>query len=109
MSGLLGSVTSFSSPMLGSGGLLERLKSTGADVIGLDWTLDVADARDRLGRDIAVQVSLRLVTLQLVYIPFQWHCFVLFPLQLLILVTKELSSSLQNCCEGECGSCPAFC
>ncbi|GMH35455.1 hypothetical protein BSKO_03323 [Bryopsis sp. KO-2023] len=39
----------------GSGGLLERMKDTGADVIGLDWTLDVADARERLGSDVAVQ------------------------------------------------------
>ena len=33
----------------GSGGLIERLGSTGADVIGLDWTVDMADARRRLG------------------------------------------------------------
>ena len=39
----------------GSGGLLERLASTGADVVGLDWTVDMADARARLGPDVAVQ------------------------------------------------------
>ncbi|CAD7704902.1 unnamed protein product [Ostreobium quekettii] len=39
----------------GSGGLLERMKSTGADVIGLDWTVDMADARQRLGPDVPVQ------------------------------------------------------
>lgn len=39
----------------GSGGLLERLKSTGVDVVGLDWTTDMADARGRLGKDISVQ------------------------------------------------------
>uniref|UniRef100_A0A383V4C4 Uroporphyrinogen decarboxylase n=1 Tax=Tetradesmus obliquus TaxID=3088 RepID=A0A383V4C4_TETOB len=33
----------------GSGGLLERLGATGADVVGLDWTVDMADARRRLG------------------------------------------------------------
>jgi uroporphyrinogen decarboxylase len=33
----------------GSGGLLERLGATGADVVGLDWTVDMADARQRLG------------------------------------------------------------
>lgn len=33
----------------GSGGLIERLGSTGADVIGLDWSVDMADARRRLG------------------------------------------------------------
>jgi uroporphyrinogen decarboxylase len=39
----------------GSGGLLERMKETGVDVMGLDWTLDMADARSRLGDDVAVQ------------------------------------------------------
>ena len=39
----------------GSGGLLERMKETGVDVIGLDWTLDMGDARRRLGADLAVQ------------------------------------------------------
>eukprot|EP00271_Cylindrocystis_brebissonii_P012970 TRINITY_DN3249_c0_g1_i1.p1 TRINITY_DN3249_c0_g1~~TRINITY_DN3249_c0_g1_i1.p1 ORF type:complete len:453 (+),score=104.85 TRINITY_DN3249_c0_g1_i1:56-1414(+) len=39
----------------GSGGLLERMGSTGADVIGLDWTVDMADARQRLGSSLAVQ------------------------------------------------------
>ena len=43
----------------GSGGLLERMGSTGADVIGLDWTVDMADARRRLGPDQAVQVTPR--------------------------------------------------
>jgi len=33
----------------GSGGLIERLGQTGADVVGLDWTVDMADARRRLG------------------------------------------------------------
>lgn len=40
----------------GSGGLLERLGATGADVVGLDWTTDMADARQRLGNK-SVQVS----------------------------------------------------
>ena len=39
----------------GSGGFLERLASTGADVISLDGTVDMADARARLGMDQAVQ------------------------------------------------------
>ncbi|BDA47921.1 Uroporphyrinogen decarboxylase [Coccomyxa sp. Obi] len=39
----------------GSGGLLERLGSTGVDVVGLDWTIDMADARKRLGPDQSVQ------------------------------------------------------
>lgn len=41
----------------GSGGLLERMAGTGADVIGLDWTVDMADARARLGPNQAVQVT----------------------------------------------------
>jgi len=39
----------------GSGGLLERMKTTEVDCIGLDWTVDAADARKRLGNDIALQ------------------------------------------------------
>lgn len=39
----------------GNGGLLERMKETGVDVIGLDWTVDMADGRSRLGTDISVQ------------------------------------------------------
>jgi uroporphyrinogen decarboxylase len=33
----------------GSGGLLERMASTGVDCIGLDWSVDMADGRKRLG------------------------------------------------------------
>ena len=40
----------------GSGGLLERMGATGADVIGLDWTVDMGDARSRLGPSQSVQV-----------------------------------------------------
>ncbi|KAG5533603.1 hypothetical protein RHGRI_027702 [Rhododendron griersonianum] len=39
----------------GSGGLLERLPLTGVDVISLDWTVDMAEGRRRLGADVAVQ------------------------------------------------------
>ncbi|XP_009770168.2 uroporphyrinogen decarboxylase 1, chloroplastic [Nicotiana sylvestris] len=39
----------------GNGGLLERMKETGVDVIGLDWTVDMADGRKRLGADIGIQ------------------------------------------------------
>jgi uroporphyrinogen decarboxylase len=39
----------------GSGGLLERIKSTGVDVVGIDWTVDMADARSRLGHDVTLQ------------------------------------------------------
>ncbi len=39
----------------GSGGLLERLATTGADVIGVDWTTDMADARRRIPANQSVQ------------------------------------------------------
>nr|QMU23812.1 uroporphyrinogen decarboxylase [Cymbidium hybrid cultivar] len=39
----------------GSGGLLERLRLSGVDVVSLDWTVDVAEGRRRLGLDVAVQ------------------------------------------------------
>lgn len=39
----------------GSGGLLERIKSVGVDVVGIDWTVDMADARTRLGDNITLQ------------------------------------------------------
>lgn len=39
----------------GSGGLLERMASSGVDVISVDWTVDMAEARERIGKDLAVQ------------------------------------------------------
>ncbi|CAL5342030.1 unnamed protein product [Camellia sinensis] len=39
----------------GNGGFLERMKGTGVDVIGLDWTVDMADGRKRLGSGISIQ------------------------------------------------------
>lgn len=39
----------------GSGGLLERIPLTGVDVVSLDWTVDMAEGRRRLGSDVAVQ------------------------------------------------------
>ncbi|XP_065879010.1 uroporphyrinogen decarboxylase 1, chloroplastic [Euphorbia lathyris] len=39
----------------GNGGLLERMKGTGVDVIGLDWTVDMADGRKRLGSGVSIQ------------------------------------------------------
>ena len=38
-------------------GRLDALRESGADVVGLDWTVDVADARARLG-DVPVQGNL---------------------------------------------------
>lgn len=47
----------------GNGGLLERMKTTGVDVIGLDWTVDMADGRKRLGTDIGIQGNVDPATL----------------------------------------------
>lgn len=38
--------------------LLTRLKKVGADVLGLDWRIDLGEARDLLGPDVAVQGNL---------------------------------------------------
>lgn len=38
-------------------GRLDQLKASGADVIGLDWTVDIAEARETLG-DVPVQGNL---------------------------------------------------
>jgi uroporphyrinogen decarboxylase len=42
----------------GSAGILDRLTKTGVDVISLDWTVDMAEARQRLGLHIPVQGNL---------------------------------------------------
>ena len=39
----------------GSAGLLERMAKSGADMISVDWTVDMAEARQRLGKDMKVQ------------------------------------------------------
>ena len=38
-----------------SGGLLELMAQSGVDIISVDWTVDMAVARQRLGSDIGVQ------------------------------------------------------
>ncbi|KAK9842334.1 hypothetical protein WJX81_007313 [Elliptochloris bilobata] len=48
---------------MGSGGLVERLGATGVDVVGLDWTVDMADARARLGPGLSVQGNVDPVVL----------------------------------------------
>lgn len=40
------------------GTYLPLLKKTGADVVGVDWRIDIAEARARLGPDVAVQGNL---------------------------------------------------
>ena len=39
----------------GNGGLIERMKGVGVDVIGLDWMVDMADGRKKLVSSISVQ------------------------------------------------------
>jgi len=39
----------------GSAGVLERMGQSGVDIVSVDWTVDMADARQRLGFDIGVQ------------------------------------------------------
>jgi uroporphyrinogen decarboxylase len=34
---------------------LERMAKTGCDALGLDWTTDIADARQRVGHQVALQ------------------------------------------------------
>jgi uroporphyrinogen decarboxylase len=42
----------------GSAGLLERMAQSGADILTIDWTVDMADARARLGKEMIVQGNL---------------------------------------------------
>jgi uroporphyrinogen decarboxylase len=42
----------------GTAALLRLMREAGGDVIGLDWRVDLADAWDRLGHDVAVQGNL---------------------------------------------------
>lgn len=42
----------------GSAGLLERMAQANADIISVDWTVDMADARARLGHHVKVQGNL---------------------------------------------------
>lgn len=42
----------------GSAGVLERMAQSGADIVTVDWSVDMADARARLGKDVKVQGNL---------------------------------------------------
>ncbi|MBD2303534.1 uroporphyrinogen decarboxylase [Nostoc sp. FACHB-190] len=42
----------------GSAGVLERMAQSGADIVTVDWTVDMADARARLGKHVKVQGNL---------------------------------------------------
>lgn len=39
----------------GSAGVLERMGQSGVDIVSVDWTVDMAEARQRLGRQMKVQ------------------------------------------------------
>lgn len=39
----------------GSAGVLERMAHSGVDIVSVDWTVDMAEARQRLGFDVKVQ------------------------------------------------------
>mmetsp|Transcript_1569 Transcript_1569/g.6841 ORF Transcript_1569/g.6841 Transcript_1569/m.6841 type:complete len:194 (+) Transcript_1569:764-1345(+) len=41
-----------------SGALLEKMAAIGVDVVSLDWTVDMAEARKRVGEDVGVQGNL---------------------------------------------------
>ncbi len=44
-------------------GMLEDIRDAGGDVIGVDWRIDLSDARARLGPDVAVQGNLDPIAL----------------------------------------------
>ncbi|MGF1491448.1 MAG: uroporphyrinogen decarboxylase, partial [Microcoleaceae cyanobacterium] len=39
----------------GSAGILERMAQTGVDLISVDWTVDIGEARNRIGHHLGVQ------------------------------------------------------
>jgi uroporphyrinogen decarboxylase len=39
----------------GSAGVLERMAKSGVDIVSVDWTVDMAEARQRLGKEMKVQ------------------------------------------------------
>ncbi|MBI2224996.1 MAG: hypothetical protein HYU44_08585, partial [Betaproteobacteria bacterium] len=42
----------------GGGGWLESIAAIGCDAVGLDWTVDIGDARTRIGARVALQGNL---------------------------------------------------
>jgi uroporphyrinogen decarboxylase len=39
----------------GSAGILDRMSKSGVDIVSVDWTVDMAEARARLGENMGVQ------------------------------------------------------
>lgn len=44
----------------GSGGILERMAACGPDVVSLDYTVDMADSIQRIGKEMGYQVNGKL-------------------------------------------------
>ena len=47
----------------GTAGILHLLKQAGGDVIGIDWRIDLAEAGQLLGADVAIQGNLDPIVL----------------------------------------------
>jgi uroporphyrinogen decarboxylase len=47
----------------GSAGILERMPKAGVDIVSLDWTVDMAEGRQRLGAGVGVQGNMDPVAL----------------------------------------------
>jgi uroporphyrinogen decarboxylase len=47
----------------GSAGILERMPKAGVDIVSLDWTVDMAEGRQRLGNSVGVQGNMDPVAL----------------------------------------------
>jgi len=47
----------------GTAGILSLMKQAGGDVIGIDWRIDLAEASQQLGLDVAIQGNLDPVVL----------------------------------------------
>ena len=48
----------------GGGGWLESIARSGCDAVGLDWTVDLGEARSRVGARVALQGNLDPATLR---------------------------------------------
>jgi uroporphyrinogen decarboxylase len=47
----------------GSAGILERMPLSGVDIVSLDWTVDMAEGRQRLGNSVGIQGNMDPVAL----------------------------------------------